>query len=59
MRRSELVEAKGRAGLIDLKVNQVGNVGIVGEDAAPARFGKRAAEPKADRGQFIIRLAIV
>ena len=59
MTRSGLVEAKGRVGLIDLKVNQVGNVGIVGEDAVPARFGKRAAEPKADRSQFIIRLAIV
>lgn len=59
MTRRRSVEAKGRAGLIDFDVNQMRKVGIVGEYVAPARFGKRAAEPKADGGQFLIRLAVI
>ena len=45
--------------MIDFDVHKVSKVGIVGEHRPPARFGKRAAEPKADGSQLIVRLAAV
>ena len=45
--------------LIDFDADKVRDVGIFCENAAPARFGKRAAEPEADGSQFTIRLAMI
>ncbi|HXD51825.1 MAG TPA: hypothetical protein VN689_08030 [Burkholderiales bacterium] len=59
MTDSGLAMAKGCRALIDFDVDKVRDVGIFCENAAPARFGKRAAEPEADGSQFTIRLAMI
>jgi hypothetical protein len=59
MTGSGLSVAKERTALIDFDVNKVRDVGIFCENAAPARFGKCAAEPEADGGQFTIRLTMI
>ena len=45
--------------MIHLEVNELRKVGILGKRRLPARFGKCAAEPEADRRQLIIWLAVI
>ena len=59
MTRGELFLAKRQTILIDFDVNKVRNIGILRKNAAPTRFGKGAAEPKAERRQFTISLATI